>query len=246
MKTVILAAGVASRLKPLTDNTPKCLLRVGEKTILEMTIENILNTTESEIIIVTGYLQNKIRDFINRRFPELKICYIYNEFYSSTNNIYSLWLTKNMVSGNDMLMMDSDIVFDKRIIGKLLNSGYRNCLALKCHEVHEEEIKVKTDNKGRITEISKEVLPIEALGESIGIELFRKEGVSDLFKILDRKVITEKKVNIFYEAAFQELSDLYAVDTTEHFCMEIDTADDLRAAEEMIQEHLISNKRFHD
>ena len=233
MKTVILAAGAGSRLKPLTDHMPKCLLKVGVKCILEMTIENLLATNNSEIIIVTGYLENKIRDFIRERFPHLQITYIYNELYASTNNIYSLWLAKDEVLGDDMMMLDSDIVFDERIISKLQNSGYKNCLALKRHEVHEEEIKVKTDAHGCVIEIGKEVDVSQAAGESIGIEIFGIEALTELYFILDRKVVTEKEVNQFYEAAFQELSDnnLFIVDTTEYFCMEIDTEEDLKIAE---------------
>jgi len=233
MKTVILAAGAGSRLKPLTDHMPKCLLKVGLKCILEMTIENLLATNNSEIKIVTGYLENKIREFLRERFPHLKITYIYNEFYASTNNIYSLWLAKDAVLGDDMMMMDSDIVFDERIITKIQNSGYKNCLALNRHDVHDEEIKVKTDTRGCVIEIGKEVNVSEAAGESIGIEIFGKEALTELYFILDRKVVTEKKVNQFYEAAFQELSDnnLFIVDTTEYFCMEIDTEEDLKIAE---------------
>jgi choline kinase len=233
MKTVILAAGAGSRLKPLTDHMPKCLLKVGVKCILEMTIENLLATNNSEIIIVTGYLENKIREFIRERFRHLQITYIYNELYASTNNIYSLWLAKDEVLGNDMMMLDSDIVFDERIISKLQNSGYKNCLALKRHEVHDEEIKVKTDAHGCVIEIGKEVNVSQAEGESIGIEIFGKEALTELYFILDRKVVTEKEVNQFYEAAFQELSDnnLFIVDTTEYFCMEIDTEEDLKIAE---------------
>jgi choline kinase len=233
MKTVILAAGAGSRLKPLTDHVPKCLLKVGVKCILEMTIENLLATNNSEIIIVTGYLENKIREFIRERFRHLQITYIYNELYASTNNIYSLWLAKDEVLGNDMMMLDSDIVFDERIISKLQNSGYKNCLALKRHEVHDEEIKVKTDAHGCVIEIGKEVNVSQAEGESIGIEIFGKEALTELYFILDRKVVTEKEVNQFYEAAFQELSDnnLFIVDTTEYFCMEIDTEEDLKIAE---------------
>ena len=238
MKTVILAAGIASRLRPLTDNTPKCLLKIGGKRILEMTIENLLETNNSEIIIVTGYRENMIREFVAKRFPELNVTYIYNNLYTSTNNIYSLWLTKDAVLGDDMMMMDSDIVFDKSIITKLVRSGRKNCLALKRHEVHDEEIKVKTDSIGRVIEISKEVDPAQAAGESIGIELFRKETLYDLFRIIEKKVVEEKKVNQFYEAAFQELSDLYTVDTTEFFCMEIDTAEDLTAAEGIVLSHI--------
>jgi len=240
MKTVILAAGIGSRLKPLTDHTPKCLLKIGEKSILEMTIENILATNDSDVIIVTGYLEDKIREFLRERFPKLKITIIYNKFYASTNNIYSLWLAKDAVLGDDMMMMDSDIVFDKGIITKLLNSGYKNCLALKRHDVHDEEIKVKTDIKGRVVEISKEVNLTEAEGESIGIEVFGRDALTELYNILERKVVTEKKVNQFYESAFQELAgnDLYIVDTTEYFCMEIDNKEDLTTAEELFLNHL--------
>jgi choline kinase len=246
MKTVILAAGIGSRLKPLTDHTPKCLLKIGNKSILELAIENILATTDSEIIIVTGYLGNKIREFMGIKFPELRINYIHNSHFEETNNIYSLWMARDSVLGDDMMMMDSDIVFDKQIITKLLNSGYKNCLALKRHDVHDEEIKVKTDGEGKVVEIGKEVKLSEASGESIGIEIFGREALTELYTILERKVVAEKKVNIFYEAAFQELSenDFHIVDSTEYFCMEIDTAEDLTAAEELVLIHLEQNKRI--
>ena len=240
MKAVILAAGVASRLRPLTNHTPKCLLKVCSKNLLELTIENLLDNKISEIIIVTGYLENKIRDFIDLRFPELNITIIYNEFYNSTNNIYSLWLAKNALNGEDMLLMDSDIVFNSQIIKKLCSSGKKNCLALKQHDLSDEEIKVKIDKKGRVLEIGKEVKISEAAGESVGIELFGREVIPALFNIIDRKVNIEKNVNQFYEAAFQELitssHEIYIVDISEYFSMEIDTAEDLRLAGELYNE----------
>lgn len=241
MKAVILAAGVASRLRPLTNHTPKCLLNVGSKNILELTIENLLANNISEIIIVTGYLENKIRDFINLRFPELNITFLYNEFYESTNNIYSLWLTRNDLNGDDMLLMDSDIVFNRKIIEKLCSSEKKNCLALKRQELSDEEIKVRIDQKGRVLEISKEVNLAEAAGESVGIELFSKEVIPALFKVIERKVNIENNVNQFYEAAFQELinsssHEIYIVDITEYFCMEIDTAEDLKLAGELYKD----------
>jgi len=133
-----------------------------------------------------------------------------------------------------MLLMDSDIIFDKDIIAKLLASGYDNCLALKRHDVQDEEIKVKADKNGRVIEIGKEVKLDEAIGESIGIEKFGIDALKKLFTIIDRKIIVEKNVNQFYEAAFQELAekeaDIFIVDTTNYTCMEIDTAADLEAA----------------
>ncbi len=237
MKAVILAAGIASRLRPLTNTTPKCLLHVGEKRILELTIDNIIANDITDIIIVTGYLEQQIKDFVTSNYPWLQVEYIYNDVYSSTNNIYSLWLTKESVLGDEMLLMDSDIVFDQDIIKKLLDSGYENCLALKRHAVGDEEIKVKADADGGILEISKEVKPKEALGESIGIEKFGVDTLEKLFAILDRKILVEKKVDVFYEAAFQELiakqEDIFVVDVTEFVCMEIDTALDLEVASKL-------------
>jgi choline kinase len=237
MKAVILAAGIASRLRPLTNNTPKCLLKVGSKSILELTIENLIANGINEIIIVTGFLDFQIKDFLNSRFPELNIIFCHNELYESTNNIYSLWLAKDALGGDDMLLMDSDIVFDHRIIAKLRDSGFKNCLALKRHDLSDEEIKVLSGKNGRILDISKEVNPKEAAGESIGIELFSRQLLPELFKVIDRKVNAEKKVNIFYEVAFQELinenHDIFIVDVTEFFCMEIDTAEDLKVAGEI-------------
>ncbi len=234
MKAVILAAGIASRLRPLTNNTPKCLLKVGPKNILELTIDNLVANKIFDIVIVTGYLENQIRDFVNIRFPQLHITFYYNEFYESTNNIYSLWLARHGLHGDDMLLMDSDIVFNEKIIAKLCSSGYKNCLALKQHDVLDEEIKVRIDHNGRVLEISKEINPSEAAGESVGIEIFNREQLGELFRVVDRKVNIEKNVNQFYEVAFQEMinnnHDIYAVDITEYFCMEIDTAEDLLIA----------------
>jgi len=238
MKAVILAAGIASRLRPLTDNTPKCLLNVGDKCILEITLDNIIANDIKEVIIVTGYLQDQIKNFVAAKYPELNVIYIYNDVYSSTNNIYSLWLTKDALKDDEMLLMDSDIIFDKDIIAKLLASGYDNCLALKRHNVQDEEIKVKVDENGRVLEIGKEVKLSDAIGESIGIEKFGVETLRQLFEIIDHKIVVNKQVNQFYEAAFQELTetgaDIFIVDTTDNICMEIDTAADLEAAGKLL------------
>lgn len=234
MKAVILAAGIASRLRPLTLNTPKCLLKVGNKTILERTIENLILNNISDILIVTGFLGEEIINFVNSHFPSLKIKFIENPLYESTNNIYSLWLTRLAFERSGMLLLDSDIIFDKSIIKKLLNSGHEDCLALIKHELSGEEIKVKMDGQSKILEIGKEVNITEASGESIGIELFGVKMVSELFKAIEQKIITEKKPDIFYEAAFQKLinegKSIYAVDTSEYSCMEIDTPEDLSTA----------------
>ncbi len=246
MKAVLLAAGIASRLKPLTDNTPKCLLNVGDKPILQRMIENITANKVKDIIVVTGYLREMIETFLVEKFPDINFTFLYNENFDSTNNIYSLWMTKNEILGHDMLLLDSDIIFDGRIIEKLLDSKYENCLAVRSdQELGDEEIKVLLNKDGSISEISKIINPKKAIGESIGIEKFSVDLVEQLFKILDRKIIEDKDVNIFYESAFQDAIDdgakIFPVDVENYKCMEIDTAEDFENAKNLIKQ--IENNR---
>ncbi len=240
MKGLILAAGVASRLKPLTNNLPKSLLNIGEGTILGNTLDNLIENSITDIIIVTGFLNKKIEDFVEENYPDIKVNFLHNESYENTNNIYSLWLAKEAVEGEDFLLLDSDIVFDKKIITLLLESEFANCLALKTGiELGDEEIKVKLATDNSILEISKEVPPEEAAGESIGIEKFSSEFGKKLFDILDDMIIEERKENVFYEAAFQRAIEngekIFAESVGESYCMEIDFAEDLEAARLLVK-----------
>lgn len=239
MKVVILAAGISKRLRPLTDNIPKCLIKLGGKSILERTLNNLLYHNLNDIVIVTGYFQEQIKEFVAANFPQLNITYIYNDVYDSTNNIYSLWLTKELVVKNEMLLLDSDILFDKRILGKLLSSSFPNCLALRSdHQLSDEEIKVRLNHDKSIAEISKTVDLKYAVGESIGIEKFSAEMNEKLFEILDRIILQENRVDIFYEAAFQEAINcgekIYAIDIGDLKCIELDFAEDIERAEKEV------------
>ena len=242
MKAIILAAGIASRLRPLTNNSPKCLLEIGEKNLLQRTINALIANKISDIIIVTGYLHEMIETFVTQHYPNLQVEFIHNEKYESTNNIYSLWLTKKSVLNTDILLLDSDILFDSEIIGCLLNSEYSTCLALNKHDLGKEEIKVITDSHNRIEEISKTCSIQKAAGESIGIEKMSNDFVRTLFSELDIMIQEKLQVNIFYEAAFENVikqgANMYAVDTTSFFSMELDTVEDFQQAQKLIPANL--------
>lgn len=239
MQAIILAAGLAKRLRPLTDSTPKCLLKAGGKTLLEMTIDNILKNGVNEFVMVTGYLENMIKDFISAKYPDLNITYLTNFDYKNNNNSYSLWMTKDHIKG-DCLLLDSDILFDYRIISKLLEYPHTDCLAVSHnHPLGEEEIKVIIDSTNKIEHIGKHLDINASFGESIGIERFSRDFFKKLGNVLDRKIAHENNVNEFYEASFQELYDtgnaMYAVDVSEYKCMEIDFPEDLERASKVVK-----------
>lgn len=243
MQAIILAAGMSKRLRPLTDTTPKCLLKIGESNTLELTIKNLLKNGITEFIMVTGYRENMIKEFIINKFPNLNIKYLTNSDYENNNNSYSLWMTKDYITG-DSILLDSDILFDYRIISKLLHFEHINSLAVnRNHKLGDEEIKVIVDSTDKILHIGKELDPLACFGESIGIERFSLPFFQSLGLILERKIVHENNVNEFYEKSFQELYDsgnaMHAIDVSEYKSMEIDFPEDLERAQKEIKDILI-------
>jgi len=238
MKAVILAAGIASRLRPLTDSIPKCLLKIGERCLLARTVDSLIKNGIDQFIIVTGYRQKQIVDFLNKEYPEVDFTFIYNERYESTNNIYSLWLTRPYVDEKEILLLDSDILFDPKIITALLQAKEINALALNKHDLGLEEIKVIADENQKVLEISKTCSIESAIGESIGIEKMSAMYSKALFIELETMINKEGMDHVFYERAFERLipkgHSFQVIDTTAFFSIELDTIEDFQEAQNKI------------
>ena len=220
MIAVILAAGMATRLRPLTDDRPKCLLQVGTKTLLARTIDALVENAISELVIVTGYRARNVH-------------YIDNADYRTTNNIYSLWLAKPFIDGRETLLLDSDILLDASLIRAILNAE-GSALALNRHTLGEEEMKIVTAPDGRMVEISKTCDPQKAVGESVGVEKMTADYTSALFRELAKMIVVEGLSGVFYEQAFQRLiaqgHTFNIIDTTDYVSMELDTVADFELA----------------
>ena len=216
---VIPAAGMATRLRPLTEHTPKCLLEVGGKALLGRAMEALLQNGIDEVVVVTGYLAPMIEEYLGAHYPQVKVHYVHNDRYASTNNIYSLYLSKPFARGRDILLLDSDILFDPEIIRRLMACPDSEALALERHPLGEEEIKVTVDDRGLVKEISKVVDPQTAVGESTG---------------LDEMILREGLEKVCYEKAFERLiakgRSFRPVDITGLTAMELDTVADFEAA----------------
>jgi len=171
MKAIILAAGVGSRIRPLTDNSPKSLLKIGGDTILEMMISHIQDCGINEVVFVLGYLQEQIKDYVKTNFPELNAHFVTNDRYAETNTGFSLMLTEHLIKESSFIKFDADVVFDKEILKKLIECEYANCLCIdKNIDLDAEEIKVIIDRQNKVLKASKTINPKDAVGESIGIE----------------------------------------------------------------------------
>lgn len=233
---VILAAGMAKRLRPLTDSMPKCLLEVGGRTLLERTVYAMQQAGISEFVVVTGYRGDMIHDFLRSRFQPSIFHFIHNADYEHNNNIYSLWMAGQVVNGREFLLMDSDIFCDPAAVVRIAQEQ-ESALAVNRHACGEEEMKVVVDASMRITEISKTCHPADAMGESVGIEKISADYSIALYQELDQMILKEKLIDIFYERAFERLIPLghtfRVVDTSNYFSYEIDTPEDYEYAKNM-------------
>ena len=238
MKALILAAGTASRLRPLTNNTPKCLLQVGERSLLQRSMDALIEKGVNEFVIVTGYLHEKIERFVGEQYGNaIRVRFIHNDIFASTNNIYSLWLARPAVEGEEILLLDSDLLFDPQIVTRILSYNVPNVLTLIQHELGEEEMKVVTTDS-IILEISKTCDPSKAAGESLGIEKMSPAYTRALYAELDRMMNQEHLENKFYELAFEHLipqgHTFSVLDVSDLFSCELDTVEDFENAKQKI------------
>lgn len=240
---VILAAGMAKRLRPLTDLLPKCLLKVGNRTLLERTVDAMCQAGIDEFVVVTGYRGDMIRDFLTSYLPlDSKITFLHNADYEHNNNIYSLWMAGQVVRGHDFLLMDSDILCDPAAVVRIAQEP-ESALAVNRHELGEEEMKVVVDAEGHITEINKTCRPELAMGESVGIEKITAVYSTALYRELDGMIERERQVDVFYEKAFERLipqgHTFRVVDTTPYFSYELDTPEDFLQAQRLMPANLL-------
>jgi len=193
MKAIILAAGVGSRIRPMTDSRPKCLLRIGGVTILERMISHIQSCGIRDVIFVLGYCQEQIKEAVETKFPELNAHFVTNNHYSKTNTGFSLMLAKDFIKDSTFVKFDADVVFEKAILKKLIECNHANCLCVdKNIHLDVEEIKVMINSQNRVLKASKTVNSKEAAGESIGIEKIDSSTAMLLFSELETMMEDEK------------------------------------------------------
>lgn len=121
MKAVILAAGMGTRLNPLTNNRPKCLVEVNGESILRNALKILSNQNIEETAIVVGYAKEQITDEIGSSFNSMKISYIENKIFDKTNNMYSLWLAREYLE-RGCILIEGDVFFEEEILARLIKS----------------------------------------------------------------------------------------------------------------------------
>ncbi|MCK4732517.1 MAG: phosphocholine cytidylyltransferase family protein [Methanophagales archaeon] len=236
MKAIILASGIGKRLRPLTYEVPKPLIKILEdKTILGHQLDNLIGCNIKNIIITTGPFEDKIKMHVKEKYPDLKVSYVNNPKYETTNYIYSIWLTKALID-DDIILLHGDLLFDKKLLEKLINEKNVNCVLVNRKiKAPEKDFKAVIENN-RVIKIG-----VEFYGENVFFSApLYKFSKSDFLYWLDEieKFIEKGDTKRYAEDAFNKISNkimLCPLYFEDELCMEIDTMDDLEMARKIFK-----------
>jgi len=232
---VVCAAGVGSRLLPLTEDFPKTLVPIMDKTIIEYILDALSDCGVSEVVIVVGYKADMVKNKLGTSYKNCKITYIYNIDYAITNNIYSLWLARHEIT-DGMVFFNGDIVFNKNILGQILDSEYPDSLVVDSQiEISDDAMKVHV-NEDKVVEIGKQIVKPPS-GWAIGIYRLSKESTGTYFDLAE-KLFDEGQKNISFVVPLQQMASdksFMAVSTSGYGWAEIDDREDYEIAKKQVE-----------
>jgi len=177
MKAIILAAGYGSRMYPLVQDMPKCLLTIKGETLLARQLRIVRSCDISDITVVTGFHSEKIV----KQYGE-HVSIRHNPHYEITGNIFSLWIARDLLT-DDVIVVNADIIFTEEPLKDLLVDDNVYCLVVDKRPVRRDERKVKVSGDV-IVDTSMTMPAEEAFGEAIGVAKIKREGVEDFQKSL--------------------------------------------------------------
>ena len=224
MRAIILAAGRGGRLRDVTGNRPKCLARIGERTLIERQIRSLRGCGIDTITVVAGFRAADVR-----RTCGAGVDFVVNARYASTNSLYSLWMARDLLL-DGFVVLNCDVLFHDQLLRDLLSSRDEDALLMAAprgQSYGDEEMKIAV-RRGCVADIAKALEPDAADGENVGIAKFGAAGARVLVEEADA-LVGAGKVREWLRgafAAFARRRPLHVVETRGYPWIEIDFPED--------------------
>lgn len=243
MRVIILAAGIGQRLGKEAGDKPKCLLKINGTSLLHRHFQILEDFQINEILIVTGYRQDDIENEIERFNSQIPIRTVFNPDFTE-GSIISLHCAREIMnSGDDVLLMDADVLYDSKIMQRLIHTKYENCFLMdKDFTPGDEPVKLCVKDK-RLIEFRKQIksdLDFDFWGESVGFFKFSSTMSKKLSQTVQNYVDTGRR-EAPYEEAIRDIllkqpEAFDFEDITDLAWIEIDFPEDVsRANQEIIK-----------
>jgi L-glutamine-phosphate cytidylyltransferase len=232
MKAIILAAGMSTRMMPLTENIPKPLLHIGSKTLLQYKIDSLKECgfNDCDIIIVAGYFYEKILD----SFPRFII--INNPLYKTRNNLYSLWLCREHTKSG-FILTNGDTIHCKEIFSKALCSSHESFITIDSLIKDPHDLSALVDDDGKLIRVEFNLEKEKILGKSVQFTKFSARDAAVFMRYIEDCFSREefhKGANIMGSELVSRMNfrtlDIFGLPW-----IEVDTPQDLEEADQVVK-----------
>ncbi len=241
MKALILAAGFGNRMSPLTNNKHKTLLEIDGEPIMDRIINSLLINSVNEILVVTGYRSEELISHLENTFPNVIFEFVHNERFRETNNIFSLSLAfEQKIIDDDILLIESDLIYTTEVISKAINSSYDNVALVSPYAIGLDGTVVQVQNN-QITNIFPPHLQDENFNlfdkfKTLNIYKFSKEFCNNEFKKLLTYYANVIDDNCYYELIlgiliYMQKRTIYCEIIENDKWVEVDDPNDMMGAE---------------
>lgn len=212
MQGLMLAAGMGKRLGKYTQGNTKCMLEVAGETLIERAVNALKSAGIHKLIMVVGYKSENLKNFIKQKIKDMEIIFIDNDNYDKSNNIYSLYLAKDWLEKDDTIMLESDLIFEDRMIQELVANKNKDVALVAKYEQWMDGTVVTIDSKNRITEfIEKKDFRFDRIDEyykTVNIYKLSKEFSKNQYIPFLEAYMKAYGINEYYELALKAIAHL--------------------------------------
>lgn len=213
MKAIILSAGQGGRLLPLTETLPKCLLSLGDKTIIAHQITALSQVGVDDITVVTGFAAGSVEQALNDLSSNVGPKTVFNPFFNVADNLASCWMARGHMN-EDFILLNGDTVFEPAVCETLLNAPPAEITLAIDHKpsYDSDDMKVRLSGS-KLVEVGKTLEPENIDGESIGMMRFLGPGPERFVTTLDQIMRTPNSLSWWYLKAIGFLAERDVVET---------------------------------
>lgn len=236
MKAIVLSAGQGKRLLPLTESDPKCLLPVdGDRPMLEVQLAALQRCGVDHVTLLIGFGAGNVERFLDiHPVPGLTVETLFNPFFKASDNLATCWLARGAMT-EDFVLLNGDTLFEDDVLLTALSGREISVTVDHKASYDDDDMKVSTDEQGRLLAIGKKLAPEVVNAESIGLLVFREAGVKAFRDELEMAIRRPDALRLWYLSVVNDMAQHTPVHTRTIKGLwwgEVDSVEDLESVRE--------------
>tara|TARA_B100001540_G_scaffold309127_1_gene324842 strand:- start:743 stop:1456 length:714 start_codon:yes stop_codon:yes gene_type:complete len=230
LDALILAAGLGSRLRPITDSIPKAMVQYDGREIIYHQLTNLLDHEFKKIIVVSGYKSEILSSYLEKEFNTERITIVENKEYDTSNSAFSFVKAHKELVSNSYIHLNCDILFSKSLLKRIIDSSYENILAARSDMQLGDKMENIILKKNRIVNMCLKNSS-ESSHKGFGLAKISKKAVEENIKQYLRLNDETKRVENYYGLIRMSLGNVnyYIEESAKHELAEINTHNDLES-----------------